>query len=272
MCQLHDEGRDHIWSYYVRNQVRPVWMARPGNEVDVLIGNPPWLSYSHMTLRMKRDFQTACKDRGLWPSGRAAATQDLSAYFVARSVELYLREGGVFSFVMPAAVLTRQQYEGFRHADFTGPSDVLVNFGAPKDLTGIKPPPFPVPSAVITGRRTRDGRRAMPADVERLSGRIAVAAHRWADVSGALASSNASSIVASTGARSPYANRFSAGANIRPRSLVCVQDAPSSPLGVGRGRRAVVSPSSVKRRSPGSRCHPVQELLSPNLFDRSTSA
>ena len=25
---LHDEGRDHIWSYYVRNLARPLWLAR----------------------------------------------------------------------------------------------------------------------------------------------------------------------------------------------------------------------------------------------------
>ncbi|TIQ91904.1 MAG: SAM-dependent DNA methyltransferase, partial [Mesorhizobium sp.] len=36
MCRLHDEGRDHIWGYYIRNLARPLWLSRPGNRVDVL--------------------------------------------------------------------------------------------------------------------------------------------------------------------------------------------------------------------------------------------
>ena len=30
----HDDGRDHIWSYYVRNLARPWWLALPQNRVD----------------------------------------------------------------------------------------------------------------------------------------------------------------------------------------------------------------------------------------------
>jgi hypothetical protein len=46
MCQLHDLGRDHIWGYYVRNLARPLWLSKEGNQVDVIVGNPPWLAYS----------------------------------------------------------------------------------------------------------------------------------------------------------------------------------------------------------------------------------
>jgi hypothetical protein len=44
MCRLHDQGRNHIWGYYVRNLARPLWLSRLGNQVDFLIGNPPWLA------------------------------------------------------------------------------------------------------------------------------------------------------------------------------------------------------------------------------------
>ncbi|AWB24714.1 hypothetical protein DA075_05995 [Methylobacterium currus] len=36
MCSLHDQGRDHIWGYYVRNLARPMWLTRLANRVDVL--------------------------------------------------------------------------------------------------------------------------------------------------------------------------------------------------------------------------------------------
>jgi len=48
MCRLHDEGRDYIWGYYVRNLAHLVWLARSENRVDILSGNPPWLAYLHM--------------------------------------------------------------------------------------------------------------------------------------------------------------------------------------------------------------------------------
>lgn len=40
--ELHSEGRDHIWSYYIRNVTRPAWLSRNENRVDVLTGNPPF--------------------------------------------------------------------------------------------------------------------------------------------------------------------------------------------------------------------------------------
>ncbi|MFN2504280.1 MAG: N-6 DNA methylase [Acidimicrobiales bacterium] len=57
MCRLHDEGRNHIWGYFVRNIARPAWLARPANRVDVLIGNPPWLVYRSMTEAMQERFK-----------------------------------------------------------------------------------------------------------------------------------------------------------------------------------------------------------------------
>ncbi len=49
MRDLAATGRDHIWGYYVRNLIRPIWLAQPDNKVDVLVGNPPWLRFNKMT-------------------------------------------------------------------------------------------------------------------------------------------------------------------------------------------------------------------------------
>jgi hypothetical protein len=56
MCRLHDEGRDHVWGYYVRDLARPTWLARPENQVDRLVGNPRWLAYRFMTPEMQASF------------------------------------------------------------------------------------------------------------------------------------------------------------------------------------------------------------------------
>ena len=51
---LHDlrlQGRDHIWGFVARNLVRPVWLSSDDQRVDLVIGNPPWLSFRYMSAR-----------------------------------------------------------------------------------------------------------------------------------------------------------------------------------------------------------------------------
>ena len=104
MCKLHDTGRDHIWAYYVRNLARPTWLAEENNRVDIVLGNPPWLTYNAIATDLKPAFRQACEERNLW-GGRTVRNYDLSALFVARAIELYLKWDGRFAFVMPRAVL-----------------------------------------------------------------------------------------------------------------------------------------------------------------------
>ena len=112
--QLHEADRDHIWSYYIRNVARPTWLAREENRVDVLVGNPPWLSYRHMSSAMQKMFKLMSKERELWYDETTATHQDLAGLFVARAVERYLALGGRFAFVVPNPVVDRDYWAGFR--------------------------------------------------------------------------------------------------------------------------------------------------------------
>ena len=151
MCRLHDEGRDHIWGYYVRNLARPVWLAQPANRVDALVGNPPWLAYRYMPAAMQASFRELSESRNLWAGATVATHQDLSGLFVARCIELYLRHGGQFGFVMPLAALSRRQFAGFRAGRYRYP--VKVAFSQPWDLHAVKPSFFPVPACVVFGEQ-----------------------------------------------------------------------------------------------------------------------
>jgi SAM-dependent methyltransferase len=251
MCELHDQGRDHIWGYYVRNLARPVWLATPENRVDALVGNPPWLAYRFMDSRMKQEFRSMSEARDLWAGGTVATHQDLSGLFVVRSVELYLKPGGRFAFVMPLAALSRQQFAGFRGGRYL--PAVNVSFDEePWDLDDVTPDPFPVPSAVIFGHRTSDesAAKAMPAATERWVGTLPSR-----NVSRVVAISQltreSSTIQTTRGmSKSPYHDRFSQGATLAPRVLVTVEDMPAGPLGPGPGRRAVRSSRSRLEKSP----------------------
>ena len=158
MCRLHDEGRNHIWGYYVRNLARPVWLAQPANRVDALIGNPPWLAYRYMPAAMQASFRELSDIRNLWAGATVAPQQDLSALFVVRCIELYLQPGGQFGFVMPLAALSRRQFAGFRAAG-TGTREG----GVPPALGSACRQALVLPSSGLRGVR-RASRNQRPTD------------------------------------------------------------------------------------------------------------
>lgn len=252
MCQLHDEGRDHIWGYFVRNLARPIWLARPANRVDVLIGNPPWLPYHSMTPAMQDMFRSMCQARGLWAGRSVATSQDLAGLFVARAVELYLKQGGTFAYVLPWATLSRQPYAGFRSGDFPNPAQpIKVAFGRPWDVHAVKPSFFPVPACVAFGERSAVS-APLTLEPEVWSGRLPHAGATMAQASPKLTREIAGEAIKSGGESvSPYAERFSQGATVVPRMLFIVEpDGAASPLGAGAGRRPIKSLRSPNEKKP----------------------
>jgi SAM-dependent methyltransferase len=252
LCRLVDEGRNHIWGYYVRNLARPYWLSLPEQHVDLLIGNPPWLAYRYMPNAFQEMFRTRSQTRDLWAGGKVATHQDLSGFFVARCIELYLRVGGRFAFVMPNAALSRKQHEGFRTARWGKPPAPVtrVRFDTPWDLDAVEPDIFPVPSAVVFGEHATEKTAAeMPVDTTRFSGKLPRPNSSSTEATKALTSAPGRSDVAGD-ALSEYAERFFQGATVLPRVLVVVEDAPAGPLGPGAGRRAVRSLRSNLEKEP----------------------
>jgi SAM-dependent methyltransferase len=254
LCDLHDKGRDHIWGFFVRNQAKPAWFAQEPNRVDVVVGNPPWLSYRYMPKKMQERFRSRSEARNLWAGGRVATHQDLSAFFVVRSVELYLKQLGRFGFVVPYAVLSRQSYEGFRTGRWSGPKEKFslgASFAQPWDLLDISPDPFPVPSAVAFGRRT-DGEHtgALPSVAEHLRGR-ATGSGPWASVADGIeiAQRTVTAMGADGEHGSSYGDRFRNGATLYPRMLVLVDKGAPNPLATAR-QRSVRSHRSPQEKLP----------------------
>ncbi len=90
---LHREGRNHIWAYYTRNLVRPVALSH--KKVDVIVGNPPWLSYRNTASTLRIELERQSKDLyGIWAGGIYVNRQDVAGLFYTRSVDLYLKDGG----------------------------------------------------------------------------------------------------------------------------------------------------------------------------------
>ena len=252
MCRLFDDGRDHIWGYYVRNLARPYWLSQQGNQVDVLLGNPPWLSYRFMTADVQKSFKRQSQDRGLWVGAQLTTHQDLSAYFVARATELYLRKGGQFSFVMPAGVLTRQQYAGFRGGSWSSERhEVFVEFDQPSDLRRVECEPalFPVPCSVITGARA-DAARELGPLMQVWTAALPSRDLPLRDVASLLSRKLDTPIPDIAALESPYSSRFTQGAFVWPRALLIVEDDDPTPLGTHAGRRRIRSARTSKEKPP----------------------
>lgn len=244
--ELHEAGRNHIWSYYIRNAARPAWLGRDENRVDVLVGNPPWLSYRYMTTAMQQRFKSLATERGFWHNETTATHQDLAGLFIARAVERYLKTGGSFAFVVPNSVVDREYWSGFRRGQFDG---AHVAFSPSWDLRRIRPHLFPRSSAVVFGTRTATA-QPMPTTALVWTGR---APHRHAHVETATQLRQhlgELSVGSEDDERSPYAARFSNGANLYPRLLFRVEDAPSTGLGVPAGRVNVRSKRSATEKAP----------------------
>lgn len=252
MRQLRASGRDHIWGYYVRNLIRPLWLAELDNHVDVLLGNPPWLRYSKMLPGMQTRFTQMSKERGLLAGPRGASGRDLSTLFVARTAELYLKDGARFAFVMPHGTLTRQPHDRFRSGTWSTATDsVVVAFDPSWDLAKA-PTGFPMVSCVIFGTRTGQAHR-MPAEVSIWSAHTRtpnltweVAQHRFTITRGTLRALAGDDTLPD----SPYRKRFRQGAVLAPRALLFVNQVSAGPLGAGAGRVAVAARRTTAEKKP----------------------
>ena len=83
LAALRSEGRDHIWGFAARNLVRPVWLGQQDQRPDVLVGNPPWLSYRYHGFGDAGTVPRGVPGAGIWAGGRVATT--------ARPVGILLR-------------------------------------------------------------------------------------------------------------------------------------------------------------------------------------
>ncbi|HMF34442.1 MAG TPA: N-6 DNA methylase [Candidatus Lokiarchaeia archaeon] len=85
------------------------------NQVDLIIGNPPWLVLNGIN---SKEYQARVKDLaaglGIMRGGKHATHTELSALFFYRCRDLFLREGGRIFFVVTAGFLSGDQHAKFR--------------------------------------------------------------------------------------------------------------------------------------------------------------
>ena len=209
--QLHEEGRDHIWAYYTRNLVRPV--ALRADPVDVIVGNPPWITYNKTQAVVREELERQSKQRyEIWAGAQYASTQDVAGLFLARSAELYLRYDGRAAMVLPHSSLQAGQYAKWRSGAW-GVMSVDLGVRPAWDLEMIEPNDFfPVPASVVFLER------------KDLPGRpLASQADRWrGPIGGPFTHESIELTDTSSPYQSPYGEVVREGATIYPRVLFFV--------------------------------------------------
>ena len=233
---LYRAGRNGIWTFVFRNLVRPVWLSRAEQRADVLVGNPPWIVYRHLSPGMKDRLRDALGTYGLWVGGSLATQQDMCALFWARGAERYLKVKGRLAFVLPYAVLNAPVFAGLRAGRM-----VLVNVAVTGGWSLERAYPLfggqsgngTTSTCVLFGERKLPW--DMPTEVDRWVGRLSRRDADDAEATRALAHSRVPWPRARTLVGvSPYRTRFRNGASIFPRRFFIVDPEPVGRLG---GRR-----------------------------------
>jgi hypothetical protein len=219
------EGRNHIWTFILRNLLRPVWLSHPDQRADVLIGNPPWIVYRHLSADMKNRLRDALQSYGLWVGGSLATHQDMFALFWARGAERYLRDGGSLALVLPYAALNAPVYAGMRNGGMQRVKVAITGGWALErvwPIFGAQSGSSTTSTCVLFGERDRDG--PPPAEIDRWVGVLKRRDASEAEAAEALIHSRAAwprprTLISA----SPYRARFRQGATLTPRRFFLVE-------------------------------------------------
>jgi methylase of polypeptide subunit release factors len=173
LAELVSRGRDTIWAFVLKNAFKPFFLR---NRFDVVIGNPPWLSYRYVE---QPDYQNFLKGLitetyGLLFSKAELITHmELATLFFLRSADLYLREGGTVAFVLPRGIFTSDQHDAFRRGTFSQPH---LRFEELWDLEQVEPL-FNVPACVLFAKKAAPSipvgqKEASPIDTRGIPGEL----------------------------------------------------------------------------------------------------
>ncbi len=101
ILKLKEEEKDGVWSHVIEQSYAPKALQT----VDIVVGNPPWISWKNLPDRWKARSETTWRQWGLWQtSGKSVPLSDISTLLFARSIATYCPHG-VVGMLLPRSVL-----------------------------------------------------------------------------------------------------------------------------------------------------------------------
>jgi hypothetical protein len=266
------QGRDSVWTYVARNLSRPLALSFGAGWANVVIGNPPWVAFRHMSADLQKRFRELANAERVYVGGKFATQNDLAALFTVRAVALYLRSGGRIAFVLPLAALTRGQFDLFRKGSF---ASARIAWDEAWTMNDDLQPLFPVPSCVVFGRR-RATSKALPDTVTAYSGQLPMrdAPESMADDTLTVRVDAPKPAEGKFEGGSAYRKAFRQGATLVPRMLCLVERQSLGRLGGDPTAPFVVSRRNNQEKQPWKSLPGVEhrveaEFLHPVLLGES---
>ena len=266
------QGRDSVWTYVARNLSRPLALAFGAGWANVVVGNPPWLAFRHMSEDLQKTLPRVSQSRApvRWWEVRNSERSSCALHGPCSGALPALR--GRIAFVLPLAALTRGQFDLLRKGSF---SSARIAWDEAWTMDDSVRPLFPVPSCVVFGRR-RAVSHPMPDTVRAYSGTLPLR-----DASEAIADANLTVIADApkpvegqfTGG-STHRKAFRQGATLVPRMLCLVERQPVGRLGGDPTAPLVVSRRNTQEKKPWKFLEGVEhrveaEFLRPVLLGES---
>lgn len=137
-----ESGRDSIWRFIVQNLYKPYFLK---NKFDVVVGNPPWLTYGDVDYGDYQDeLDELSEEYNVKPDQKKNYTHlEIATIFLSHSSWYFLDSGGEIAFVMPRSIFSGDQHDKTRKGVAKGYQITEL-----WDLGGVEPL-FNIPSSVI---------------------------------------------------------------------------------------------------------------------------
>jgi hypothetical protein len=181
--ELHSEGWDGIWCSILADR----FAAGAIQPVAVVIGNPPWVRWSHLPPEYAEFIKPLCIKLGVFSTDSwvGGIESDISTVITYRSLSKYCAVGGALAFFITGTVFANESSQGFRRwrlhtkavngdDDEGEPISVerVEDFSALRPFEGVnnhptllllrhnsKPTRYPVPYRIWHSYKTRGAQR-----------------------------------------------------------------------------------------------------------------
>jgi hypothetical protein len=115
LIHLVNNKKDGIWFYVLKNIYTPYYFK---NKIDVVLGNPPWLTYKETSYERQFDLDSIYEEYHMKHGSQNKANVDYAGFFIARSSEYLKRKNkkitGKIAFVITRSIMNASQYHGLR--------------------------------------------------------------------------------------------------------------------------------------------------------------
>ena len=147
MRELHREDLNDVWVRVIEQQLAPRLLGR----IDLVVGNPPWVSWKDLPAAWKRRSEPLWRAYGLWQQPQRSAgipLSDVSTLLLARSLQSYAPEGLVAMLLPQALLLADPGGAAFRRSHLVpneedrgapGGADLQYRLVAGDDFVQINP-------------------------------------------------------------------------------------------------------------------------------------